>query len=80
MGRECGIVIDKKYRLNAAKAADSMRQALLAVEDCGGDVELTRIVANLANDRYKLCSLFGLNPAQAFQVERLDKYDADSVD
>lgn len=61
------MTIDAKYQPKAAIAADALRAALIAVEDCGADPELTNIVMHLADDRTKLCLLFGLDPAQAFQ-------------
>lgn len=61
----------EKYKLAAAKAADAMREALLAVEACGADVELTNIVVRLSSDRDLICRLFGLPSEQAFQVKRL---------
>lgn len=61
----------EKYQAQAAAAADAMRAALLAVEACGADVELTNIVMHLGDDRTKLCRLFDLPPEQALQAERL---------
>lgn len=53
-------MIEDKYKPQAAAAADALRTALLAVEDCGADVELTNIVVGLSDARTKLCTLFGL--------------------
>lgn len=64
-------MIEAKYQMRAATAADAMRAALLAVEACGADIDLTHIVSRLADDRTKLCTLFGLPPEQAFQEARL---------
>ncbi len=64
-------MIEAKYRKQAAKAADAMRAALMAVEACGADIELTRIVGRLADDRTKICALFGLPAEQAFQEATL---------
>lgn len=64
-------MIEPRYQRQAAEAADKLRAALIAVEACGADVELTNIVIHLGDDRTKLCNLFGLPPEQAFQVERL---------
>lgn len=61
----------EKYQAKAAAAADALRAALIAVEECGADVELTNIVMHLGDDRTKLCRLFGLPPEQAHQVEQL---------
>ncbi len=61
----------EKYRQKAAVAADALRAALIAVEGCGADVELTDIVIRLQTDRTKLCLLFGLDPVQAFQTSTL---------
>lgn len=59
------MAIEAKYQMRAAVAADAMRLALIAVEQCGADIELTHIVTRLADDRTKLCKLFGLPPEQA---------------
>jgi len=61
----------EKYQAKAVAAADAMRAALIAVEECGADIELTNIVRHLGDDRTKLCRLFGLPPEQAFQAARL---------
>lgn len=64
-------MIEAKYQMQAAKAADALRTALLAVENCGADVELTHIVTRLSDDRRTLCRLFGLPAEQAFQEATL---------
>lgn len=56
------------YETQARFAADALREALIAVEACGADVELTKIVGHLADDRVRLCRLFGLNAVQAYQA------------
>lgn len=61
-------MIESKYELEARVAADALREALIAVEACGADVELTKIVGRLADDRTRLCNLFGLNTVQAYQA------------
>ena len=60
-------MIESKYEPQARVAADALREALIAVEACGADVELTKIVGHLADDRTRLCNLFGLNVVQAYQ-------------
>lgn len=65
-GQQGGPVI--KYRERAALAADAMRAAVIAVEACGADVELTNIVMHLADDRTTLCRLFDLPPEQAHEA------------
>ena len=62
-------MIEAKYREKAAAAADALRAALAAVEECGADEELTKIVCHLADDRTQLCRLFGLRPEQANLTE-----------
>lgn len=62
----------EKYREKAAVAVNALRAALIAVEDCGADPELTAIVVRLSDDRSKLCGLFGLQGAQAHQWEKVD--------
>lgn len=62
----------EKYQDKARVAADALRAALLAVEDCGADPELTNIVMHLGDDRTKLCRLFDLDPSQGHQVALTD--------
>ena len=61
-------MIESKYEPQARIAADALREALIAVEACGADEELTKIVGHLADDRTRLCNLFGLNVVQAYQA------------
>lgn len=61
-------MIEDKYEPQARIAADALREALIAVEACGADVELTKIVGHLADDRTRLCNLFRLNVVQAYQA------------
>ena len=63
-------MIEHKYEPQARIAADALREALIAVEACGANVELTKIVGHLADDRTRLCNLFGLNVVQAHQAWR----------
>lgn len=61
-------MIENKYEREARIAADALRDALIAVEACGADEELTKIVIRLSDDRTRLCNLFGLDTVQAFQA------------
>lgn len=61
-------MIEYEYEPQARVAADALREALIAVEACGDDEELTKIVVRLSDDRTRLCNLFGLNTVQAYQA------------
>lgn len=59
------MAIEAKYIQKAAAAADALRAALIAVEACGADEELTKIIIRLSDDRTRLCNLFRMPSEQA---------------
>lgn len=74
------VMIDEQYKPRAQRAVDLLRVALIAVEECGADVELTNIVVAVSDAQMTLRRLFDL-PGPGLQIKvDLDPEEIVSID